>query len=82
MNELDDYMDIHPKDPSFDIEKVIAHHRRYRAQIEGGVKPKRAKKDTGPKIETTLDTKALLASIMKANPSPEPKPADGFKRRV
>lgn len=82
MNEIDDYMDIAPDDPSFDIEKIIAHHRKYRSQIEGGTKPKRAKKDTGPKVESDFDAEAFLKTLIKSPATPTPPSDGGFKRRI
>ena len=57
--ELDDLMDRCLEDPTIlvpaDIDAIIAKQRKYRAQIEGGQKVKRA----STKSTTSLDLTAL-----------------------
>lgn len=69
-NELDELMSLDPLNyTTEDIDKIIAVHRRNRAQLEAGVKPKREK---GPSVK--IDLAALGLG--------ETKPKADIKRRV
>jgi len=75
-NELDELMSRLDLDPSLattgDIDLIIAHQRKARANFESGIKPKKGE-GSGPKIEASE-----LLSKLNLAPS---APAATIKRR-
>lgn len=71
-NEIDTLMDLDPLElTSTNIDQIIAYHRKNRAMIASGAKPKR---ESGPKVDISAALQGLLAQ--------EPKPVvSGIRRR-
>lgn len=61
-NELDELMDLDPLSLSEqNLDAIIAYQRKYRAQIESGVKPKKA--NDGPKVSLSGVLDKLIPKV-------------------
>lgn len=66
-NTLDELMDLDPLSLTADnIDQIIAHHRKARANAASGVK---AKRDTGPKLDITEAMSAILGTPKPSVPT-------------
>lgn len=77
-NEVDLLMDLDPVNLSAqDLDKIILTHRKWRADYQAGVKPKKA---TGQK--QTLDIGSLVQNITKniEGPTITPPSSGGMRR--
>ena len=71
-NEIDTLMDLDPLELTAEnIDGIIQHHRKNRANAAAGIKPKR---ESGPKLDISEALKGMFSEAA-------PKPVGGIRRR-